>query len=245
VKALLVYKITCSVTGEIYIGITRQSIKRRWAGHLYSSTRCSTKLARAIRKHGERAFTCEHIASGLSLEGLLKAEEDLVNQYDSMENGLNSTRGGYGVAGIQWTPESKKRISEVRRQLWRTEAYRSKISGSQKKAWSRKTPEELEARRKCARRNPSLKKWRIENPRTRKPKPIRWKGKGWNMRIKTHCPHGHEYSPRNTLIRKCDGGRECITCKRATRNTARDRRNGYGKFKTSNTKRLRKNLPRS
>jgi hypothetical protein len=28
---------------------------------------------------------------------------------------------------------------------------------------------------------------------------------------KTHCPHGHEYSPENTQYRKC-GRRRCIAC---------------------------------
>lgn len=32
--------------------------------------------------------------------------------------------------------------------------------------------------------------------------------------LKTHCPHGHEYSSTNTYVRP-DGGRECRTCRAA------------------------------
>lgn len=29
---------------------------------------------------------------------------------------------------------------------------------------------------------------------------------------KTHCPHDHEYTPENTIIRKSDGSRKCREC---------------------------------
>lgn len=37
---------------------------------------------------------------------------------------------------------------------------------------------------------------------------------GRNMREKTHCPRGHEYSPENTYVYK--GRRNCRACARAT-----------------------------
>lgn len=30
---------------------------------------------------------------------------------------------------------------------------------------------------------------------------------------KTHCPHGHEYTPENTYINPTSGGRQCRTCR--------------------------------
>jgi hypothetical protein len=35
---------------------------------------------------------------------------------------------------------------------------------------------------------------------------------------KTHCPHGHEYTPENTIVRGGYHGRQCKTCLRAYRN---------------------------
>lgn len=50
------------------------------------------------------------------------------------------------------------------------------------------------------------------------------KGRGRNQNAdKTACPKGHPYSDANTYINP-RGARECRTCKRATRNRARDLR---------------------
>ncbi|MFJ2000282.1 HNH endonuclease signature motif containing protein [Streptomyces chartreusis] len=32
--------------------------------------------------------------------------------------------------------------------------------------------------------------------------------------VKTHCPHGHEYTPENTVVIKGGRGRSCRTCRR-------------------------------
>lgn len=36
----------------------------------------------------------------------------------------------------------------------------------------------------------------------------------WGI-LKTHCIHGHEYTPENTIWRRGAGTRQCRTCKRA------------------------------
>lgn len=36
-----------------------------------------------------------------------------------------------------------------------------------------------------------------------------------NNARKTHCKNGHEFSPENT-VERADGGRRCLTCKRAS-----------------------------
>lgn len=35
-----------------------------------------------------------------------------------------------------------------------------------------------------------------------------------HQRAKTHCPHGHEYTPENTIVYPSDGRRRCRTCRR-------------------------------
>lgn len=63
---------------------------------------------------------------------------------------------------------------------------------------------------------------------------LRWDTQSENMldrgrhgtdhnRNKTHCPHGHEYTPGNTYVDP-NGWRKCRTCSRATSNTANKRR---------------------
>lgn len=37
---------------------------------------------------------------------------------------------------------------------------------------------------------------------------------GRHNNIKTHCPHGHEYTPENTWIRPNDNGKYCKQCKK-------------------------------
>lgn len=39
------------------------------------------------------------------------------------------------------------------------------------------------------------------------------KARGAQMRAKTHCVHGHEFTPENTRIKR-DGNRACRTCNR-------------------------------
>lgn len=40
-----------------------------------------------------------------------------------------------------------------------------------------------------------------------------------NMTRKTHCKHGHEFTPENTQSRPNGGGRRCMTCRRADTQT--------------------------
>lgn len=50
------------------------------------------------------------------------------------------------------------------------------------------------------------------------------KGQFWAK--KTHCPHGHEYSPENTYVGN-DGSRDCRTCHR-TRQSKRKHEEAQG-----------------
>lgn len=221
-----IYRITCIPNGRVYIGITTLSLGARWRGHVYSCIRSNGKLQRAIRKYGKNSFSMDHIASAFDFNGLLSSERDMIAQYDSFKNGMNCTLGGEGVLGLIWSDGSKIKMGISRTKIWTSKEYRKKISQSQKEAWARKPESEKSAHR--ARALDTIKKNRssglLFRPKLKKPL-VRWKGKGWNMRIKTHCPQGHPYSTENTYInpsRKIN--RVCLICKRKNRNKARDRR---------------------
>lgn len=49
------------------------------------------------------------------------------------------------------------------------------------------------------------------------------KANGERNKAKTHCPHGHEYTPENTRIEK-NGGRSCRKCKAIREQQRRERR---------------------
>lgn len=83
----VIYALTCEPTGERYIGITvsqgrayQKSVKVRWQKHVYHATVEGRDhlLQRAIREHGEEAFSHEllYIVRGKSAAHEL--ERDLI-----------------------------------------------------------------------------------------------------------------------------------------------------------------------
>jgi hypothetical protein len=166
-------------------------------------------------------LTITHIASSLNFELLLELETILIVQYNSKLKGLNSTDGGQGVIGHKHSEESKNKMKLHNLAIWKVLGYREKMVEKAKIGWANKSQEELLAHKRRAAKSMAIAaKNRI---RSKKDKVVRYKHKGWNMKIITHCPSGHEYNFENTRYKKC-GGRVCIICKRKTRNIARDTR---------------------
>lgn len=100
-----VYFAILARTGEFYVGITKNAIKRRIAGHFHAAKRGEqTAFARAIRKHGREAFTFYVVASGLSLAEAV-AEE--IRWIANLQPRYNSTKGGPGSVGHKWTQHQR------------------------------------------------------------------------------------------------------------------------------------------
>ena len=54
----IIYRLTNTVNQKTYIGLTTQTLERRWRAHVNSATRGSScHLHNAIRKYGPDAFT--------------------------------------------------------------------------------------------------------------------------------------------------------------------------------------------
>ena len=108
-----IYKITNKENGSIYIGCTINSLEKRFGEHL---SRCFTseyksKLYNSMKKYGQENFTIELIEE-CDLSVIYETEKKYVEQYDSYNNGLNSTFGGEGCLGYTHTPEKRVKISE-------------------------------------------------------------------------------------------------------------------------------------
>lgn len=126
------YKITNTVDGRAYIGITKANVKLRWLNHFNKALRekPDTYLARAILKHGKSAFRCEVIASALSEIDLVELEIILISQEGTYykNGGYNLTIGGEGRRGGRQTPEEIALRSSKLRGKKRTPEQRAHLS---------------------------------------------------------------------------------------------------------------------
>lgn len=84
-----IYKITNNLTGESYIGLSKD-IEKRWKGHKYSNVQYVDKI---IRKVGVDNFSFT-ILEECSIGELSDKEKYYVDLYDAEENGMNLTSGG-------------------------------------------------------------------------------------------------------------------------------------------------------
>ena len=82
-----IYKIT-SPSGKIYIGQS-SNINRRMIEHKYNSKTKNLKLYSSIRKYGLENHKIEVIFLSNDIDEKNKMESFFINQFDSIENGLN------------------------------------------------------------------------------------------------------------------------------------------------------------
>jgi len=95
-----VYKITNTVNGHGYIGITQCALSKRWREHLCAARTGSTKrLYKAMRKYGTDNFTIEVLREATSFVELQRFECELIiehNTHAKNGHGYNLTAGGEG-----------------------------------------------------------------------------------------------------------------------------------------------------
>jgi group I intron endonuclease len=105
-----IYCITNNINNKVYIGQTRQTVRRRFMCHIWEAERVDdlsdTKLNRAILKYGRDNFNVEEIHK-CTIEEIY-----YIQKYDSYRNGYNSTLGGSGALGTARTDEIKQKIRE-------------------------------------------------------------------------------------------------------------------------------------
>lgn len=121
----VVYLLRNTVNGKVYVGLTRQPLRKRLNGH---RTRCANRyLAAAIAKHGLPAFRVEVVASGLSRRRLSVVEKKTIRELRATEPefGYNLTHGG---EHFKPTKALRAHLSEVCRGWRHTPEARAKIS---------------------------------------------------------------------------------------------------------------------
>ena len=126
---MIVYRITNSINGKIYIGITTNTLAVRRRGHKASSKSSRYKnihLYNSIRKYGFDNFIFEEIACCKTLEDLNQTEIDLIKFYNSTnpEAGYNLSSGGFVNMP---TEKSRKLSSERTKKLWENKEFREKM----------------------------------------------------------------------------------------------------------------------
>jgi group I intron endonuclease len=91
----IIYKVTNTITKEIYIGSTTKSIEERKADHLQKSNKkVGSYFQEAIGTYGFDAFTWEQIDTASNIDELASKEIKYISEYDSLENGFNGDKGG-------------------------------------------------------------------------------------------------------------------------------------------------------
>ena len=108
----LIYKLTCSINGKIYVGQTTLSLDDRWKIHLHHTRSRHGAIQNAILKYGVNAFTRE-VLEECVVELLDSCEIHWISELRSSERnvGYNRTFGG----NTKITEDVRVRLSEMRR----------------------------------------------------------------------------------------------------------------------------------
>jgi group I intron endonuclease len=112
----IIYKVTNKINEKMYIGRTT-NLKEKMRIHMKRAlnNKHNSHFHNAIRKYSKENFKWKIIAKCFSKEELNNVEIEMIEKYNTFENGYNLTRGGEGRFGYSHTEETKKKISEAER----------------------------------------------------------------------------------------------------------------------------------
>lgn len=148
-----IYKYENQINHKVYIGQTVDLAARK-SSHISKSRTVKSKFYNAVRKYGWDSFDYSVIAQVEAedikeLSALLDSlEEQYIEQYDSYENGYNSTTGGLSCREKQmpegfseecrtrakaYSDERIKKLLEGRKKYVLTDEHRQRLSESAKR----------------------------------------------------------------------------------------------------------------
>jgi group I intron endonuclease len=113
-------------SGKRYIGITAQTVEKRWQNGLGYAYGENDYFFNAIKKYGWDNIKHEILFTGLAKSDAEEKEIELIAKYNttSRDCGYNRETGGYATP--KHTEESKRRMSEVQKQIWENSPERRK-----------------------------------------------------------------------------------------------------------------------
>lgn len=142
----IIYKVTCSVNGKIYIGQTRNTLRYRRGQHYremrsrITSGKPISYFLRALRKHPPNTFTWEQIAEANSFNELNTFEAEWIAQCDASNRrlGYNCKLGG---GGHPFSSEFADKIREAQLKIVAQPGYVNPFKGKHhsnatRQAWS-------------------------------------------------------------------------------------------------------------
>jgi group I intron endonuclease len=134
---VFVYKITCTVNGKAYIGITKGSVDKRWKSHVNASKRKNTKnkklFQHAIAKHGADKFKIEVIYEAVNNEEAAVVERAVIAAHNTfVPLGYNLSTGGEFRKFVKRSKISRQKLSAAKTGVKLSDETRRNMSASKK-----------------------------------------------------------------------------------------------------------------
>ena len=99
---------------EVYIGLTTETIEKRWKNHIHCVGKVKRHLYYAMEKYGIENFTIEEIDKSDNFKTLGELERKYIKEYNSTneECGYNNTHGGESNQ-LDANPRARLTVGEV------------------------------------------------------------------------------------------------------------------------------------
>lgn len=143
----IIYKAVSKSTGKVYIGQTIQGLNTRINQHLRAAkNNRKGHFMNALRLYGKDDFewsvvcTIYDFTKELISNRLNVLEKHFISEYDSFNNGYNSTIGGDGTVGHSITPDNKAKLLAANLGKKHSEEHKRKIGDSVR---GKKKPESM------------------------------------------------------------------------------------------------------
>ena len=111
---MIIYRVTNTINGKVYIGQTQRSIKLRWSEHCrLTKSKHRSAIRCAIAQYSPAAFKVETIDTAVTIEELNEKEVFWIKTLDTMSpNGYNLDSGGKNRL---FCAETKQKMSMAKR----------------------------------------------------------------------------------------------------------------------------------